>query len=51
MDQAKQIPTVLGQLLLQYQISAKLRKGVFGAVCRATDTKLDREVAVKVLPS
>jgi eukaryotic-like serine/threonine-protein kinase len=41
---------VLGQSLLHYQVTAKLGQGGMGEVYLATDTKLDREVAIKVLP-
>ncbi len=39
-----------GQSIAHDRISAKLGQGGMGAVCHATDTKLDREVAIKVFP-
>ena len=40
-----------GTRLGQYEITAKLGEGGMGEVYRATDTKLRREVAIKVLPA
>ena len=41
---------MIGKSLARYSITAQIGKGGMGEVYQATDTKLGREVAIKVLP-
>jgi len=45
------MPLTPGTTLGPYQVTAKIGAGAMGEVYRARDTKLDRDVALKVVES
>ena len=42
---------MIGQNLGPYQVLARLGEGGMGEVYRARDTRLNRDVAIKILPA
>ena len=44
------MPLEPGTTLGAYAVTAKIGEGGIGEVCRARDTKLKRQVAIKILP-
>jgi serine/threonine protein kinase/Tol biopolymer transport system component len=51
LDQASALPSLAGQRIGPYLLGARIGAGGMGVVYKARDTRLDRTVAIKVLPS
>ena len=43
--------TLINKTIAQYEVISKIGEGGIGEVYRARDTKLSRDVAIKVLPA
>ena len=44
------MPLTVGSRLAHYDVTALIGEGSMGQVYQATDTKLNRQVALKILP-